>query len=88
MIQTDSKVRHSTVGNVVSDKRDKTVTVEVRRQFRHPIYGKYVARSSKFHVHDAKNECKVGDKVRIAPGRPKSKTKSWYLVDIIAKEED
>ncbi len=87
MSQADNKARHSAVGDVVSDKRDKTITVEVRRQFRHPMYGKYVSRSSKFHVHDAKNECKVGDRVRIAPGRPMSKTKSWYLVGIIAKGE-
>ena len=76
---------HAVMGSVIGDKRDKTVTVEVRRQFRHPVYGKYIVRSSKLHVHDENNECSVGDKVMIAPGRPVSATKSWHLLHIVEK---
>ncbi len=69
-------------GKVVSDKMDKTVVVLIERRVKHPIYGKYVSKSSKLKAHDEKNECKIGDVVTIAEARPLSKTKSWTLVKI------
>ena len=69
-------------GRVVSDKMDKSATVVVERLVRHPVYGKYVRRSSKFHVHDETNECRAGDLVTIRECRPISKTKSWMLVSV------
>ena len=70
-------------GLVISDKRDKTRTVAIEYQVRHPKYGKYLARRSKIHVHDEKNASRVGDRVEIANCRPMSKTKSWRLVRIV-----
>ena len=67
-------------GVVVSDKSDKTVTVLVERRFMHPMYKKIIKRTKKYRVHDADNQCKVGDKVRIEECRPLSKTKSWVVV--------
>ena len=69
-------------GRVISDRMDKTVTVLVERLIKHPMYGKYIRRSSRFHVHDADNACRVGDTVTIAHTRPLSRTKSWMLVRI------
>jgi small subunit ribosomal protein S17 len=69
-------------GKVVSDKMDKTVTVLIERRVKHPVYGKYVSKSSKIKAHDENNECKQGDVVTIAETRPLSKTKSWTLVKI------
>lgn len=71
------------VGVVISDKRDKTRTVQVAFKAPHPKYGKFVQRSTKYHVHDEKNETKNGDRVEIANCRPYSKTKSWRLVRVI-----
>lgn len=73
------------IGVVTSDKRDKTRTVEVRFSARHPKYGKFVKRSTKFHVHDENNESHEGDRVEIAYCRPMSKTKAYRLVRIIEK---
>lgn len=70
-------------GRVVSDKMDKTITVLVERKVAHPIYKKYMKRSTKFHAHDEANECNVGDVVTITSSRPLSKTKSWNLVEVI-----
>jgi small subunit ribosomal protein S17 len=70
---------------VISDKRDKTRTVRVDFQARHPKYGKYLKRSAKFQVHDEKNESKAGDRIEIAICRPISKTKSWRLVKVVEK---
>jgi small subunit ribosomal protein S17 len=67
---------------VISDKMDKTITVLVERKEKHPIYGKYLKRSTKLHAHDDKNECQIGDWVTIAETRPLSKTKTWSLVRI------
>jgi len=67
---------------VISNKADKTVTVLVERKVKHPIYGKYVKRSTKLHAHDEKNECQVGDLVTIQESRPYSKTKTWNLVRV------
>lgn len=72
-------------GRVVSDKMNKTVTVLIERSVRHPMYGKYLVKSSKIKAHDENNECKVGDVVIIQETRPLSKTKSWKLVKIEAR---
>lgn len=72
-------------GKVVSDKMDKSITVLVERRVKHPIYGKYVKRSTKLHAHDENNECTIGDVVTIQESRPLSKTKSWKLVTIVEK---
>ena len=73
------------VGVVTSDKRDKTRTVVIEFQYRHPKYGKYLKRQTKFQVHDEKNESKLNDRVEIANCRPISKTKSWRLVRVVEK---
>jgi len=70
-------------GRVVSDKMDKTVTVLVERRSKHPIYGKVVIKSNKYHAHDEKNECKAGDLVEIQASRKLSKTKAWRVLRVI-----
>ncbi|MEE4109278.1 MAG: 30S ribosomal protein S17 [Halieaceae bacterium] len=80
----DKRTRTVT-GRVVSDKMDKTITVLVERRVRHPLYGKYMTRSSKVHAHDAENQAGVGDLVSVAESRPLSKTKTWSLVEVIEK---
>ena len=77
----ESTIRTAT-GRVVSDKMDKTITVLVERKEKHPIYGKYVKRSTKLHAHDESNECGIGDLVIVKETRPYSKSKSWALVTI------
>jgi small subunit ribosomal protein S17 len=72
-------------GRVVSDKRDKTVTVLVERRVKHELYGKIVAKSRKYHAHDEKGEYHMGDVVEIAEGRPLSKTKSWVVTRLLEK---
>lgn len=69
-------------GRVISDKMDKTITVLVERRVKHPVYGKYLTRSSKLHAHDENNECKAGDLVTIKETRPVSKSKTWALVKV------
>ena len=81
----DRSQRKIFVGRVVSNRMDKTVTVAVERRERHPLYGKYVTKTSKFMVHDEKNACDVGDKVRIMETRPLSRRKRWRLVEILEK---
>ncbi len=68
-----------------SNKMDKTITVSVERKVKHPLYGKFVKKSTKFHAHDEKNECSIGDTVRIMETRPLSKLKRWRLVEIVEK---
>jgi small subunit ribosomal protein S17 len=75
------------VGKVVSNKMDKTIVVQVDRKIKHPLYGKYIRRSSKMYAHDDKNTCKVGDVVKIGNSRPISKTKHWVLVEIVDQAE-
>ncbi len=70
---------------VRSNKMDKTITVAVERKVKHPIYGKFVKKTTRFHAHDEKNECTVGDIVRIMESRPLSKTKRWRLVEVVEK---
>jgi small subunit ribosomal protein S17 len=77
------KLTRLLTGIVVSNKMDKTVVVRVERKIKHPVYGKYVKRAKKYHVHDEKNSCAIGDVVLIKEGRPISKTKSWKLDQII-----
>lgn len=72
-------------GTVVSDKMDKSAVVAVERKVKHPIYGKFVKRTTKFHIHDENNECAAGDVVEIQECRPISKTKSWKLVRVVEK---
>ena len=84
MTETTSTKRTLT-GRVVSDKMDKTVTVLVERRVKHPLYGKFITRSRKYHAHDEKNEFKPGDTVMIEECRPLSKTKSWRVARLIEK---
>jgi small subunit ribosomal protein S17 len=77
--------RKTRIGRVASDKSDKTVTVVIERRFAHPLYGKGVKRSKKYHAHDEKNEYKTGDVVRIMETRPLSKTKRWRVIELIER---
>ena len=70
-------------GRVVSNKMDKTITVLVERRVKHPVYGKYMTRSSKIHAHDEDNQCGIGDTVTVAESRPISKSKTWRLLEIV-----
>jgi len=79
--------RKTRLGVVVSDKMDKTAVVSAERKVKHPMYGKPMRRSKKYKIHDEKNECKVGDLVRIVETRPLSKQKRWRLVEIISTEK-
>ena len=81
----ERNLRKTRVGRVVSNKMDKTVVVAIEDNVKHPIYGKIIKRTLKVHAHDEKNECGVGDKVKIMETRPLSKTKRWRLVEIIEK---
>ena len=78
-------MRKTRIGVVKSNKMDKTITVAVERKVKHPIYGKFVKKTTKFHAHDEKNECTIGDTVRIMETRPLSKTKRWRLVEVVEK---
>ena len=80
-----NKVVRTLSGRVVSDKMDKTVTVLVERKVKHPLIGKVIRRSNKFHAHDETNECKEGDLVVIEESRPLSKTKTWKVSKIVSK---
>ena len=78
-------LRKTRIGVVTSNKMAKTITVAVERKVKHPIYGKFVKKTTKFHAHDDKNECSIGDLVKIMETRPLSKTKRWRLVQIIER---
>ncbi len=80
-----AKNTRTLVGKVVSDKRSKTITVLIERRTKHELYGKIVARSSKYHAHDEKGEYKMGDVVEIAETRPISKTKAWVVTRLVQK---
>lgn len=82
---TVRKSRKEKIGIVTSNKMEKSITVAVERKMKHPKYGKFVTLTSKFHAHDEKNECQIGDTVRIMETRPLSKTKNWRLVEIIER---
>ncbi len=85
MSTVERKVRKSRIGIVTSDKMDKTITVSVERKVKHPLYGKFLKKTTKFHAHDESNQCGIGDTVRIMETRPLSKTKRWRLVEVIEK---
>lgn len=83
--QVERNLRKTKIGVVSSNKMDKSITVNVERKVKHPLYGKFVKKSTKFHAHDEKNECSIGDTVKIMETRPISKTKRWRLVEVIEK---
>ena len=80
MTETNSRTLQ---GKVISNKMDKSITVAIERHVKHPIYGKFITRTTKLHVHDEANQCKEGDIVTIRECRPLSKTKSWTLVSVV-----
>jgi small subunit ribosomal protein S17 len=82
---SDRNLRKIRQGVVTSNKMTKTITVAVERKVKHPIYGKFVKKTTRFHAHDEKNECTIGDIVRIMETRPLSKTKRWRLVEVVEK---
>jgi small subunit ribosomal protein S17 len=81
----ERKLRKTRTGVVSSNKMDKTITVNVERKVKHPMYGKFVKKTTKFMAHDDKNECSIGDTVRIMEVRPLSKNKCWRLVEVLEK---
>ncbi len=85
-VSNDRSHRKIRTGVVVGDKADKTITVMVERRFSHPLYGKGVKRSKRYHVHDERNACRVGDTVRIVETRPLSKTKRWRLLETLGRK--
>ncbi len=82
---SERNLRKTRIGVVTSNKMDKSITVIVERRLQHPIYGKFVKKTNKFMAHDEKNECTIGDTVRIMETRPLSKSKRWRLVEVIEK---
>lgn len=82
---SETKKARTLIGKVVSDKMDKTVVVLVERQVKHPLYGKFIRRSNKFHAHDETNQYQIGDVIEITESRPISKTKSWVATSLIEK---
>lgn len=84
-ITTDRQLRKTRIGVVSSNKMEKTITVSVVRKLKHPKYGKFLKKTKKFHAHDEKNECNIGDTVKIMETRPLSATKRWRLVEIVEK---
>ena len=81
----ERNLRKERIGVITSNKMDKSIVVEVTRKEKHPIYGKFVKKSSKFIAHDEKNECNIGDTVRIMETKPLSKNKCWRLVEIVER---
>jgi small subunit ribosomal protein S17 len=81
----ERNLRKTRIGVVTSNKMEKTITVAVERKVKHPIYGKFVKKTTKFHAHDEKDECTIGDVVKIMESRPLSKTKRWRLVEVVEK---
>jgi small subunit ribosomal protein S17 len=84
-ITTERSLRKTRVGVVSSNKMEKTITVSVVRKLKHPKYGKFLKKTKKFHAHDEKNECNIGDTVKIMETRPLSATKRWRLIEIVEK---
>ena len=81
------EIKRTQTGRIVSNKMDKSVTVLIERQIKHPLYGKYIKRSTKLRAHDEENNCGEGDKVMIAECRPLSKSKSWRVVEILERAQ-
>ena len=86
MTEAKTSLKRSLIGKVVSDKRSKTVTVLIERRVKHELYGKIVAKTSKYHAHDEKGEYKMGDVIEITESRPISKTKNWVVSRLVQKE--
>ena len=84
----EKKTQRTLVGRVVSNKMDKTVSVAIERLIKHPVYGKYIRRTTKVLAHDAANECRSGDRVAITECRPISKNKSWSVVNVVERSTD
>jgi small subunit ribosomal protein S17 len=82
MSGAEKRIRTAT-GKVVSNKMDKTITVLIERRVKHPVYGKYITRSSKIHAHDENNVCGIGDVVKVTESRPISKSKTWKLLEVM-----
>ena len=82
MSGAEKRIRTAT-GKVVNNKMDKTITVLIERRVKHPVYGKYITRSSKIHAHDENNECGIGDTVKVVESRPLSKSKTWKLQEVV-----
>ena len=81
----ERNLRKTKTGVVTSNKMAKTITVKVERKVKHPLYGKFLKKTTRFHAHDEKNECSIGDTVKIMESRPLSKTKRWRLVEVVEK---
>ena len=84
----DKKNQRTLEGRVVSNKMDKTVSVAIERMIKHPVYGKYIRRTSKLLAHDATNDCREGDRVTIAECRPISKNKAWAVINVVERAAD
>ena len=82
---SERNLRKTRIGVVTSNKMEKTITVSVERRIKHPIYGKFLKKTTRFHAHDEKNECSIGDTVKIMETRPLSKLKRWRLVEVVEK---
>ena len=85
MTEAKTSLKRTLIGKVVSDKRNKTVTVQIERRVKHPIYDKIVMRSSKYHAHDENGQYKMGDVIEITESRPLSKTKNWVATRLVQK---
>ncbi len=84
---TETQAERALTGRVTSNKMDKTITVAIERLVKHPVYGKYIRRTTKLHAHDESNECREGDLVTVKQCRPLSKTKSWMLVGVVDRAQ-
>ncbi len=84
---TETQAERALTGRVTSNKMDKTITVAIERLVKHPVYGKYIRRTTKLHAHDENNECREGDLVAVRQCRPLSKTKSWMLVSVVERAQ-
>lgn len=84
---TEIQAERTLTGRVTSNKMDKTITVAIERLVKHPVYGKYIRRTTKLHAHDESNECREGDLVTIKQCRPLSKTKAWMLVSVVDRAQ-
>lgn len=82
-----NQIQRTLTGKVVSNKMDKSITVLIERKVKHPVYGKYITRSTKLHAHDEQNVCQEGDIVTISECRPLSKSKNWMLVEVVEKTD-
>ena len=87
MAEANQKTKRTATGKVISNKADKTITVLVERQVKHPLYGKFIRRSTKLTAHDEENQCREGDLVTIEECRPLSKKKTWMLVSVVEQAQ-